>query len=72
MPLHTWRIDNSHKRFNVGLSNPKKARPDLAERYVYMGDEIKVIVEAVGACRHTLDSDFFVLDLDETLYILSF
>ena len=45
-------------------------RPNTAERYVYMGDGNKVVVEAVGACTFKLDSSFF-LDLDETLYVPS-
>ena len=70
MSSYTWWIYNSHKRFNVELPNLKKPSP--VKRYVYMGDENKVAVEATEACRLRLDSDFFVLDLNETLYVSSF
>jgi len=32
VPLHTWWIDNSYKRFNVELSNPKEPQPSRAIR----------------------------------------
>jgi len=47
-------------------------RPNLAERYIYTSDEYKVAVETIRVCRLKLDSSFFVLDLDETLYVPSF
>ena len=56
MSPHTWWIDNSHKRFNAELSNSKEAQP--AERYVYMSDENKVAIKAIGVCRLKLDSGF--------------
>ena len=48
-------------------------RLSTAERHVCMGDENKIAVEVVRVCRLRLDSDFFfVLDLNETLYVPSF
>ena len=53
VPPHTWWLDNSHKRFNAELSNPKEAQRDT-----YMGDENKIAIEAVGVCNLILDSGF--------------
>ena len=62
VPPHTWWIDNyisdSMRNFQT------QRRPSPAERYIYMGDGNKVVVEAVGVCRFRLDSGF-ILDLDE-------
>ena len=56
MPLHKWWIDNSHKRFNAELSNQEEAQ--TAKRYIYMGNENKVAIKAIGVGRLKLDSGF--------------
>lgn len=49
----------------------KRRTPSDAESFIYMGDDNKVRVEEIRVYRLKLESSFY-LDLDETVYVLSF
>ena len=69
MSLDTSWIDNSYECFNAELPNPKKANP-VEHTYTWVM-EIKLQLKLLEfvALDYIL---FFNLDLDETLYVLSF
>ncbi|KAG5566407.1 hypothetical protein RHGRI_002099 [Rhododendron griersonianum] len=73
VPHNTWWIDTGTTiHISVSMQGCLKSRtPSDAESFIYIGDDNKVRIEAIGVYRFKLESIFY-LDLDETVYVPSF
>ena len=72
-PMNTWWVDSGA---TTHISNSMQGclwsrPPSDAERFIYVADDNKVAVEAVGTFRLCFKTGFY-LDLFETFYVLSF
>ena len=73
VPKHTWWIDSgATTHINVCMQGCLSCRkPNDGERYIFVGDDKKVEVEAIGTFRLFLKSGTY-LDLNETYVVPSF
>jgi len=73
IPPHTWWIDTGATiHMSSTMQGCIRSRTlSQHKRFIYLGNDNKVRVEAVAVYRLKLESDYF-LDLDETFYVPSF
>ena len=73
VPKHTWWIDSgATTHINVYMQGCLSCRkPNDGERYIFVGDGKKVVVEPIGIFRLLLKSGTY-LDLNETFVVPSF
>ena len=73
IPNHTWWIDiGATTHISVTMQGCLRRRvPIDTERFIYMGNGNKALVEVIGLFRLQLEFGCY-LDLDKTLYVLSF
>ena len=73
VPRHTWWIDSgATTHISVSMQGCLSYRtPSDGERYIYLGDDKLVKVEAIGTFRLLLRTGFY-LDLNETFVVPSF
>ena len=73
VPKHTWWIDSgATTHISVSMQGCLSCqKPNDGERYIFVGDGKKVVVEAIGTFRLLLKSGTY-LDLNETYVVSSF